>query len=91
MFYWHKTCTIKLENLEATLKKTFQTHRLSECTPCWLQINDMNIVLLTATFTIHITSKFKQIQNQSRQEKSYHTPKHVKKQISKSFTIEKQQ
>ena len=41
MFNWHKTCTLKLENLEATLnsieKNTSNTYT-SKCTLCLLQI-----------------------------------------------------
>ena len=53
-----------------------------------LSTNDINNVLLTATFSINTTSKFGTIQNHLRQYKSYQMPKY-KKQISKNFTIEK--
>ena len=56
-----------------------------------LATNDINNVLLTATFTINTISKFRTIQNHSRQYKSYQMPKYKIKQISKNFTIEKQQ
>ena len=55
-----------------------------------LATNDIINVLLTATFPINIISKFRAIQNYSRQYKSYQMPKY-KKQISKNFTIKKQQ
>ena len=55
-----------------------------------LATNDINNVLLTATLTINTMSKFRKIQNNSRQYKSYQMPKY-KKQISKIFTIEKHQ
>ena len=55
-----------------------------------LATNDINNVLLMATFTINTISKFRTIQNHSRQYKSYQMPKY-KKQISKNFTIDKQQ
>ena len=55
-----------------------------------LGTNDINNVLLTATFTINTISKFRAIQNHSRQYKSYQMPKY-KKQILKNFIIEKQQ
>ena len=61
-----QTCTLKLENLEATLsyieKNTSNTYTL-KCTPFLVQINDINNVLLTATFTINSISKFRKIQN----------------------------
>ena len=54
MLNWHKTCTLKLGNLEATLsyieKNTsntyFKMHTL-------LATNNINNVLLTPTFTIN--------------------------------------
>ena len=55
-----------------------------------LATNDINNVLLTATFTINTISKFRTIQNHSRQYKSYQILTY-KKQVSKNFTIEKQQ
>ena len=51
-----------------------------------LATNDINNVLLTATFTINTISKFRTIQNHSRQYKSYQMPKY-KKQTSKNFTL----
>ena len=54
-----------------------------------LATNDINNVLLTATFTINTISKFKTTQNHSRQYKSYQMPKY-KKHISKKFTIKNQ-
>ena len=55
-----------------------------------LATNDINNVLLTAAFTINTISKFRTIQNHSRQFKSYQMPKYIK-QVLKNFTIEKQQ
>ena len=51
-----------------------------------LATNDINNVLLTATFTMNTISKFCTKQNHSRQYKSYQMPKY-KKQISKNFTL----
>ena len=51
-----------------------------------LATNDINNVLLTATFTINTISKFRIIQNHLRQYKSFQMPKY-KKQISKSLPL----
>ena len=50
-----------------------------------LATNDINNVLLTATFTINTVSKFRKIQNHSRQYKSYHMPKYKKTNIKKLY------
>ena len=88
MLNWHKTCTLKLKNLESTLtyiaKNTSNTYTL-KCTHTLLATNDINYVLLTATFTISIISKFRTIQNHSRQLKSYQTPKYKKTNIKKLY------
>ena len=44
-----------------------------------LATNEINNFLLTATFTINIISKFRTIQNHSKQYKSYQIPKYKNK------------
>ena len=51
-----------------------------------LATNDINNVLLTATFTINTISKFNTMQNHSRQYKPYQMPKY-KKQYQKTLPL----